>query len=79
MLQAILGLQPDAPNAMLYVDPVLPPWISDLTLRELRVGKQAFDNRFRCADGATQFDVLSGDPASVRRRETTVWSDLLKA
>ncbi|WP_244220100.1 glycogen-debranching protein [Paraburkholderia terricola] len=79
LLQAILGLQPDAPDAMLYVDPVLPTWLSDVTLRDLRVGRQTFDIRFWLADGATQFDVLSGNPASVRRRETTVWSDLLKA
>jgi glycogen debranching enzyme len=79
LLEAILGLQPDAPNGLLYVDPVLPPWLSDLTLRELRVGKQTFDIRFWCADGTTQFDVLSGDPASVSRRATTVWSDVLKA
>jgi glycogen debranching enzyme len=79
LLQAILGLQPDAPNRMLYVDPVLPPWLGDVTLRELRVGKQTFDIRFWLADGTTHFDVLRGDPACVRRREITVWSDLLKA
>jgi glycogen debranching enzyme len=39
LLQAILGLQPDAPHKMLHVDPVLPPWLSDVTLRELRVGE----------------------------------------
>jgi glycogen debranching enzyme len=79
LLQAILGLQPDAPNRMLYVDPVLPPWLGDVTLRELRVGKQTYDIRFWLADGTTHFDVLRGDPACVRRREITVWSDLLKA
>jgi glycogen debranching enzyme len=79
LLQAILGLQPDAPNRMLYVDPVLPPWLGDVTLRELRVGRQTFDIRFWWADGTTHFDVLRGDPACVRRREITVWSDLLKA
>ncbi|MFL9959298.1 glycogen debranching N-terminal domain-containing protein [Paraburkholderia nemoris] len=78
LLQAILGLQPDAPHRMLYVDPVLPPWLNDVTLRELRIGDQTFDIRFRWAGGTTRFDVLRGDPTSVRHREMTVWSDLLK-
>jgi glycogen debranching enzyme len=38
LLQAILGLQADAPHGRLYVDPVLPRWLPDLTLRGLRVG-----------------------------------------
>jgi hypothetical protein len=57
----------------------LPPWLSDVTLRELRIGKQTFDIRFWWADGTTHFDVIRGDPACVRRRAITVWSDLLKA
>ncbi|SAL78435.1 amylo-alpha-1,6-glucosidase [Caballeronia telluris] len=78
LLQAILGLQPDAPHRMLYIDAVLPPWLSDVTLRELRVGEQAFDIRFWRTEETTQFAVLRGDPASVAHREMTVWSDLLK-
>ncbi|HZZ02331.1 MAG TPA: amylo-alpha-1,6-glucosidase, partial [Paraburkholderia sp.] len=78
LLHAILGLQPDAPHKMLYVDPVLPPWLGDVTLRDLRVGEQTFDIRFRWTDGTTQFDVLRGDPASVRHREMAVWNDLLR-
>ena len=31
LLQAILGLQADAPNGRLYVDPVLPPWLPNVT------------------------------------------------
>ena len=63
---------------MLYVDPVLPPWLSDVTLRELRVGEQTFDIRFWRTDAETRFDVLKGDPASVASRGMVVWSDLLK-
>lgn len=77
LVHAILGLQPDAPHKMLYVDPVLPPWLSDVTLRDLHIGDQTFDICFRQSGGTTQFEVLRGDPASVARRETTVWSDLL--
>jgi hypothetical protein len=63
---------------MLYVDPVLPPWLDDLTVRDLRIGEQVFDIRFWRSDEETRFDVLKGDPASVARREIAVWSDLLK-
>jgi glycogen debranching enzyme len=79
MVQAMLGLQPDAPRKMLYVDPVLPSWLADLTLRDLRVGEQVFDLRFWRSDKATRFDVLKGNPASVAHRELAVWSDLLKS
>ncbi|MGH6679300.1 MAG: amylo-alpha-1,6-glucosidase, partial [Bradyrhizobium sp.] len=78
LVQAILGFQPDAPRRMLYLDPVLPPWLSDLTLRDLRLGDQLFDIRFRRSGEETRFDVLKGDPAAVARREVVVWSALLK-
>ena len=46
LLQAMLGFQPDAENDLLYLDPWLPPWLPDLTLRDLRIGSQTFDIRF---------------------------------
>ena len=78
MVQAILGLQPDAPHRMLYVDPVLPPWLPDLTIRNLHLGEQVFDIRFWRSDEDTGFEVLKGDPASVGHRDVIVWSDLLR-
>ncbi|WP_279607960.1 glycogen debranching N-terminal domain-containing protein [Paraburkholderia phenazinium] len=78
LLQALLGLQPDAPHEILYVDPDLPPWLNDLTLRDLRVGKQTFDIGFSRVDDKTQFDVLKGNPAAVACRDMTVWGELLK-
>jgi glycogen debranching enzyme len=39
LLQALLGLQADAPNGRLYVDPALPAWLPDVTLRGIAVGK----------------------------------------
>jgi glycogen debranching enzyme len=38
LLRAMLGLQADAPNGCLYVDPQLPDWLTDVTLRKLTVG-----------------------------------------
>ena len=59
-LLAILGLRPDAANGKLYVDPVLPRWLPDVTLRGLRVGKEVFDLRFHKLEGISQFEVLRG-------------------
>ncbi|HEY1890387.1 MAG TPA: glycogen debranching N-terminal domain-containing protein [Steroidobacteraceae bacterium] len=69
MVQAILGLQPDAPHQALYLDPVLPPWLPDLTVKNLRLGEQLFDIRFWRSDEETQFEVLKGDRACVARRD----------
>jgi len=65
---ALLGLQADAPNGMLYVDPSLPPWLGDITLRDLRVGRKTFDIRFRRMESETQLEILRGDAASVKHR-----------
>ena len=62
-LRAMLGLDPDAPNGVLHVDPALPPWLPDLTLRGLRLGPHVLDMRFWRQDGATAYEVLRGDPA----------------
>jgi glycogen debranching enzyme len=67
LIQAILGYQPDAPRGKLYLDPVLPQWLPDLTLLDLRVGKHRFDIRFWRDGGHTQFEVLKGDPKAVER------------
>jgi glycogen debranching enzyme len=61
LLRAILGLDADAPHRTLYVDPVLPPWLPDITLRRLRVGKATVDIRFYREGEITQHDVLAVD------------------
>lgn len=70
LLQALLGLQPDAPRGRLHLDPVLPSWLPDITLRELRVGGHVFDLRFWREDSGTHFEVLKGDPRAVSLRRT---------
>jgi glycogen debranching enzyme len=64
-LQALLGIEADAPAGLLRLTPALPAWLPDLTLRGLRVGTQSFDLRFVRAGEATQMEVLGGDPAAV--------------
>jgi hypothetical protein len=79
LVYATLGLQPDAARRRLYVDPVLPPWIETLTLRNLTVGAQIFDIRFTRTDGSTEFEVLKGTSQSVIHRPMTRWREELAA
>jgi len=68
LLQAVLGLAPDAPAGKLYVDPALPDWMQEITLSRLTVGHRDFSIRFWREGEATSFAVLSGDAAAVERR-----------
>jgi glycogen debranching enzyme len=70
LLQAMLGIQPDAPNDRLYVDPDLPAWLPDLTLMDLRLGRRHLDIRFRRDGDKTVWDVLRGDPKLVAFRSS---------
>jgi glycogen debranching enzyme len=70
-LQAILGIQPDAPNGRLYIDPALPSWLPDLTLIDLRLGDKHFDLRFWRTDEKTRFEVLKGDPDAIVLRDSS--------
>ncbi len=67
LTQALLGFLPDAPHNTLYVDPSLPPWLPDLTVRDLRVGKHKLDLRFWREAGETHFEVTKGDASVVKR------------
>ena len=69
MLQMIVGFQPDAPAGKLYIDPALPEWLPELTIRDLQVGENVFDLRFWRDDDATRFETLKGDPRRRRPEE----------
>ena len=80
LLQAILGLQADAPNGRLYVDPVLPPWLPNVTLRGLRIGDAKVVLRFwrdgehtrwepTSIDGHIEIEQQSWRPWTAARRE----------
>ena len=60
LLQAMLGLQQDAPRGKLYVDPALPDWLPDVTLTDLRLGRMRFDIRFWRDGKETVFEVVKG-------------------
>jgi glycogen debranching enzyme len=58
-IQAMLGLWSYAPLNVLIVDPVLPAWLPELTLRDMRIGKGRVTIRFRRGrDGETDYRVL---------------------
>jgi glycogen debranching enzyme len=68
LLQAMLGLQQDAPRGKLYVDPALPDWLPDITLIDLRLGRRRFDIRFWRDGKETLFEVLRGKRSAVERK-----------
>ena len=67
LLQAMLGIEFDAPGNRLLVRPDLPDWLPDVTLFNLVVGPHVLDIAFRREAGGTQVQVLRGDPAIVVR------------
>jgi glycogen debranching enzyme len=66
LLQAILGIQADAPHGRLHLDPYLPRWLPDLTLHGLTIGGARVDLKFWREGEATRWD------ASVREGHISV-------
>jgi glycogen debranching enzyme len=61
LLRAILGLDADAHKNTLYIDPVLPHWLPDITLHNLRLGTNTVSLRFWREQDQTRYDVLSSN------------------
>jgi hypothetical protein len=58
-VQSLLGMRAVAALHTLAVDPVLPVWLPDVTLRNLRVGPARVSLRFhRDRDGESHVEVL---------------------
>lgn len=75
LVQAMLGLYPYAPLRVLIVDPCLPPWLPELTLRGLRVGDARVSLRFRRKpSGKTVFEVLDKRGKLFVLRQASPWS-----
>ena len=47
--------------------PRCPDWLPDVTLTDLRLGRQRFDIRFWREGKETKFEVLKGNPHAVER------------
>lgn len=75
ILQALLGLYPYAPLRLLIVDPHLPPWLPELTVRNLRVGEATATIRFlRRPDGHSTYEVLEVRGPLRIIRQPSPWS-----
>jgi glycogen debranching enzyme len=68
LLQAMLGIEQDAPRGKLYLDPALPDWLPDVTLIDLRLGQRRFDIRFWREGKETVFEVLKGKRDAFERK-----------
>ncbi len=71
LLQAMLGIDLDGGAGLVRLDPRLPDWLPDITLRGLRLGERSFDIAFRRDGAETVFDVLHGDAGRVERVATS--------
>jgi glycogen debranching enzyme len=59
VLQSMLGIYAQAEENIVYVhNPVLPRWLGEVTLSNLRVGRTTMRLRFRRQGGQTSFSVL---------------------
>jgi hypothetical protein len=71
----MLGLRASAPNHCLYIDPYLPDWLPELTLRRVEVGKASVDLKFWRDGDSTKWDatVVQGN-VEVRQEAWSPWS-----
>ena len=75
MVQAILGLYPYAPLKLLVIDPHLPEWLPEYTLRDLQVGKAVVTIHFRRRkDGRSTYRILEQRGTLHVVRQATPWS-----
>jgi glycogen debranching enzyme len=58
LIQAILGLQADAPHQLLYVDPHLPPWLPEIELQHVEIGNSRVDLQFWRHGEVTHWDAV---------------------
>jgi glycogen debranching enzyme len=79
LLQAMLGLQQDAPRGKLYVDPALPTWLPDVSLKDFRFGRRRLDLRFWRDGQTTKFEVLKGSRDAVEQASVVFYKKLLRS
>jgi hypothetical protein len=74
LLQALLGLYPYAPLDVLLVDPQLPAWLPEITLRNLRVGSAVVTLRFFREGNGSTYEVLDKRGRLHVIRQPSPWS-----
>ena len=70
----MLGVYPFAPMKTLLLDPELPEWLPQITLRNLHVGKAVVSIRFYRKGKRTHFDVLDKRGTLHILRQPSPWS-----
>ncbi|MGQ0562820.1 MAG: MGH1-like glycoside hydrolase domain-containing protein [Gemmatimonadota bacterium] len=59
LVQSMLGLLPFAPVKLLMVDPILPSWLPEITVKGLRVGNASVSIRFwREPNGKSRYQIM---------------------
>lgn len=74
MVQSLLGLYPYAPLGLLLVDPHLPAWLPEITVRGLRVGKPTVTLRFFRKGESTDYEILDQRGSLHVLRQPSPWS-----
>jgi glycogen debranching enzyme len=75
MTQSMLGIYPYAPMELLLLDPHLPDWLPEITLRNLQVGKATVDLHFyREKDGSSDYRILEMRGHLHVLRQPSPWS-----
>ena len=75
-----MGLMPCAAKRALVVDPALPDWLPELTVRNIRVGSARVALRARRCGSGTELDILdSGGIDIVRAPALSPGQDFLAA
>jgi glycogen debranching enzyme len=75
MLQAILGLYPYAPLKILMIDPHLPDWLPEITVRDLQIGAAKVTIRFfRTKGGASDYHIEELTGSLHVLRQPSPWS-----
>lgn len=76
-VRILLGLEPDVPAGVVYLDPALPPWCPRLRLENVRIGASRLEiEAWRRADGSSDvgvrvdgahLDIVRGTPPWLRQ------------
>ena len=67
LVNTFLGLMPFAAKRALVVDPALPSWLPEMTVRNIRVGSARVALRARRCGSGTELDILDGGGIEILR------------
>ncbi len=73
LLQTILGIDANASQTTVYVNPTLPEWLPEITITNMRVGKNKISLRFRGTGKESVFEVLDND-GQLRVKDRRIWT-----